>query len=154
MTIVGLRFFNVYGPNEFYKAKTSSMIIQLAHQILDGNPPRLFENSHKISRDFIYIKDVIQANISACISKFNGTYNIGTGISRTFQEIADILQKELKTDLGTEYFANPYDDYQMHTQSNITATIKKLGFTPKFSLEQGIKEYIPEIKSLHRNNKS
>ena len=48
LTIVGLRFFNVYGPREFYKAKTSSMIIQLGHQILSGKAPRLFENANKI----------------------------------------------------------------------------------------------------------
>ena len=63
MTIVGLKFFNVYGPREYYKAKTSSMVIQLGHQILDGNAPKLFEGSDKILRDFINIEDVVQANI-------------------------------------------------------------------------------------------
>jgi ADP-L-glycero-D-manno-heptose 6-epimerase len=149
MTIVGLRFFNVYGPKEFYKAKTSSMVIQLGHQILDGKAPRLFKDSNKISRDFIYIDDAIQANVKACNPKNNGTYNVGTGISRNFQEIADILQKELNTDLGTEYFPNPYKGYQMHTQADITSSIKNLGFKPKFSLERGIKAYIPEILSFH-----
>ena len=149
MTIVGLRFFNVYGPKEFYKAKTSSMVIQLGHQILDAKAPRLFKDSNKISRDFIYIDDVIQANIKACTPKHNGAYNVGTGISRNFQEIADILQKELNTDLGTEYFPNPYIGYQMHTQADITSSVKNLGFEPNFSLEKGIKAYIPEILSLH-----
>ena len=149
MTIVGLRFFNVYGPKEFYKAKTSSMVIQLGHQILDAKVPRLFEDSNKISRDFIYIDDVIQANVKACTPKNNGTYNVGTGIARNFQEIVDILQKELNTDLGTEYFPNPYNGYQMHTQADITSSIKNLGFKPKFSLERGIKAYIPEILRLH-----
>ena len=149
LTIVGLRFFNVYGPREYYKANTSSMIIQLGHQILDGNAPRLFENSSQISRDFIYIDDVVQANIKACSPKRNGTYNVGTGIPRSFQEITDILQKEFKTELGTEYFPNPYSGYQMHTQADITTTQASLGFEPKVSLEQGIKSYIPEIKRLH-----
>ena len=65
MTIVGLRFFNVYGPREFYKAKTSSMIIQLGHQILNNKSPRLFENSNLILRDFVYIEDVVQAKAAA-----------------------------------------------------------------------------------------
>ncbi|MBT7558097.1 NAD-dependent epimerase/dehydratase family protein, partial [Candidatus Woesearchaeota archaeon] len=52
MTIVGLKFFNVYGPREYYKAKTSSMVIQLGHQILDGKAPKLFEGSDQILRDF------------------------------------------------------------------------------------------------------
>jgi ADP-L-glycero-D-manno-heptose 6-epimerase len=149
LTIVGLRFFNVYGPREYYKARTSSMVIQLGHQILDGKPPRLFENSSLISRDFIYIDDVVQANINACNARKNGTYNVGTGISRNFQEIADILQKELKTNLGTEYFKNPYSGYQTNTRADITSTKKNLDFELKFTLEEGIKAYIPEISRLH-----
>ena len=150
LTIVGLRFFNVYGPREYYKGSTSSMVIQLGHQILDGNVPRLFNNSDQIFRDFIYIDDVVQANIKACTPKKNGTYNVGTGIPRNFQEISDILQKELNTDLGTEYFPNPFKGYQFNTQANILNTKKNLGFDPKFSLEKGIKKYVPEILRLHR----
>jgi len=147
--IVGLRFFNVFGPGEFFKAKTASMVIQLGHQILDGNAPRLFDDSHKILRDFIYIEDVIQANIRACVASSNGTYNVGSGISRSFQEIADILQEELNTNLGTEYFPNPFKGYQLNTLADITSTRKKLGFEPRFSLEDGIKAYIPEILRRH-----
>jgi len=151
MIIVGLKFFNVYGPREYFKAKTSSMVIQLGHQILNGSPPRLFENSSKISRDFIYIEDVIQANLKACSPRTNGTFNIGTGIPRSFQEIVDILQKELGTELDTEYFTNPFNGYQLHTQADISLTKTNLGFKPKFSLEQGIKAYIPEILRMHDN---
>ena len=149
MTIVGLRFFNVYGPREYYKAKTSSMVIQLGHQILDGKAPRLFEGSDQIMRDFIYIDDVLQANIKACNPKDNGTFNVGTSVPRSFQDIADILQKELGTDLGTEYFPNPYEGYQFHTQADIAKSKETLHFNPEFSLEQGIKAYISEIKRLH-----
>ena len=149
LSIVGLRFFNVYGPREYYKANTSSMVIQLGHQILDGKSPRLFKGSDQIFRDFIYIDDVLQAIIKSCDPKQNGSYNVGTGISRSFQDIVDILQKNLGTDLGTEYFTNPYDGYQIHTQANISTSIDNLGFEPKVSLEQGIKSYIPEIKRLY-----
>ncbi len=149
MTIVGLKFFNVYGPREYYKAKTSSMVIQLGHQILNDQAPKLFEGSHQILRDFINIEDVVQANIKACNPKQNGTYNIGTGIPRSFQDIADILQQELGTDLGNKYIPNPYDGYQMHTQADISASKTNLGFEPVISLEEGIKAYIPEIKRLY-----
>jgi ADP-L-glycero-D-manno-heptose 6-epimerase len=149
LTIVGLRFFNVYGPREYYKAKTSSMVIQLGHQILDGKAPKLFKGSDKILRDFVYIEDVLQANIKACKPIKNGIYNVGTGNPRSFQDIADILQQELGASLGTEYIPNPYDGYQMHTQANISSSHNNLGFAPKVSLEQGIKSYIPEIKRLH-----
>jgi ADP-L-glycero-D-manno-heptose 6-epimerase len=154
LTIVGLRFFNVYGPREFYKNTTSSMIIQLGHQILDGKAPRLFQGSDMIMRDFIFIEDVIQANIKACETKSNGTFNVGTGIPRSFQDIADILQTELETNLGTDYFKNPYNGYQDHTQANISSSKENFNFKPKFSLEDGIRAYIPEIKFLHKSANS
>lgn len=148
ITIVGLRFFNVYGPREFYKSKTSSMVIQLGHQILDGKKPRLFTGSDQILRDFIYIDDVIQATVKSCASKKSGVFNVGTGIPRSFQDISDILQKELGTSLGNEFFQNPYNNYQTNTQADIESTKKILGFNPQFSLEDGIKAYIPEIKDF------
>ena len=151
MSIVGLRYFNAYGPREFFKANTASMVIQLGHQILSGKTPRLFEKSNKIFRDFIYIDDITQANIRACKPKKNGVYNIGTSNPRSFQDIADILQNELNTDLGTEYFANPFHGYQTHTQADISSSIENLDFSPTFSLEDGIKAYIPEIKQTFKD---
>ena len=149
MAIVGLRFFNVYGPKEYFKGSTASMVIQLGHQILDNKAPRLFHGSENIVRDFIYIEDVIQANICACSTQKSGVYNVGTGEPRSFQDIADILQKEIGSNLGTEYFPNPFDGYQMHTQANIESSKKYLGFSPQFSLEDGIKSYVQEIRRLH-----
>jgi len=146
--IVGLKFFNVFGPREYFKNKTSSMVIQLGHQILNGHAPRLFSGSDKILRDFIFIDDVIQANIKACESINNGVFNVGTGKPRSFQEIADILQEELGFDFGTEYFPNPYSGYQMHTQADISLSEENFNFKPYFSLERGIREYIPYIKDM------
>jgi ADP-L-glycero-D-manno-heptose 6-epimerase len=149
--IVGLRFFNVYGPREFYKASTSSMVIQLGHQILDGFAPKLFDASEKIFRDFVYIDDVVQANIKSCSPKKNGVFNVGTGIPRSFQEVADILQIELNTNLGTDYISNPYNiGYQTDTQADISESVANIDFIPSMSLEEGIKAYIPEIRRLHR----
>ena len=152
ISIVGLRYFNVYGQREFYKNKTASTVVQFGHQILKGNAPKLFENSDKILRDFIYIDDVIQANIKACNPKKSGIYNVGTAIPRSFQDIANILQKELNTDFGSIYIKNPFvSQYQFHTQANIDDTKKYLDYNPRFSLEDGIKYYIPEIKRLFEN---
>jgi len=147
--IIGLKFFNVYGPKEYFKAKTASMVVQLGHQILSGQRPRLFENSNEILRDFIFIEDVIQANIKACKSSISGIFNVGSGIPRSFQDIADILQKELGTNYPIEYFTNPYDGYQMHTQADISLTKSHLDFEPCYTLEMGIKSYIPDIKNTH-----
>ncbi len=151
ISIVGLRYFNVYGAKEFYKNKTASTVVQFGHQILGGNTPKLFEGSDKIIRDFIYIEDVVQANIKACNPKKSGVYNVGTAKPRSFQDIADILQKELGTNLGTNYIPNPFvGQYQFHTQANIRSTIKNLGYKPRFSMEDGIKAYVPEIKRLYK----
>jgi ADP-L-glycero-D-manno-heptose 6-epimerase len=151
MSISGLRYFNVYGGKEFHKGKTASMVIQLAHQILNAESPRLFEGSSMIKRDFIYIDDVIQANIKACDSKENGIYNVGTGVPRSFTDIVEILQDQLNTNLNIEYFPNPHSGYQMHTQADIDLSIKNLGFNPKFDLEKGIKSYLPEIQNTFKN---
>ena len=149
MTIVGLKYFNVYGAREFFKDKTSSTVIQFGHQILAGKTPRLFEGSDKIVRDFVYIKDVIQANIKACNPKKSGVYNVGTAKPRSFQDIADILQKELGTDYGTEYFPNPFTGYQMHTQAEISSSMENLGYVPEWELEAGIKDYLGNIKKMY-----
>ncbi len=155
ISIVGLRYFNVYGPREFYKNKTASTVVQFGHQILLGKTPRLFEGSDSILRDFIYIDDVIQANIKACSPKASGVYNVGTGKARSFQDIADILQRELGTDLGTDYIPNPFvGQYQFHTEANIDDTIKYLDYKPAVEMEEGIKNYIPEIIRLYKSEVS
>lgn len=151
ISIVGLKYFNVYGPREFFKNKTASMVVQFGHQILKGLTPKLFEGSDKILRDFIYIEDIIQANIKACTPKKSGVYNVGTGNARSFEDIVNILQKELQINNGKEYIPNPYvGSYQFFTQANIEITTKYLGYEPKFSLEDGIKAYIPEILKLFK----
>jgi len=153
ISIVGLRYFNVYGPREYFKNSTASMVLQFGHQILSGKKPRLFENSDKILRDFIYIDDVIQANIKACNPKKSGVYNVGTGRARSFQDIVDILQRELGTDLECEYIPNPFiGRYQFFTQADIEPTREYLGYEPQVSLEEGIKRYIPEIKRIYEED--
>ena len=150
ISIVGLKYFNVYGPREFFKNSTSSMVVQFGHQILKGLTPKLFEGSDKILRDFIYIEDIIQANIKAATPKKSGVYNVGTGKARSFQDIADILQKELGTNLGTNYIPNPYvGQYQFHTEANIEDTKTYLDYEPRYEMEDGIKDYIKEIKRIY-----
>ena len=147
--IVGLRYFNVYGPREYYKQKTASMVVQFGHQILSGKNPRLFEGSDRIVRDFIYIEDVIQANVLAMNPKSSGVYNVGTGKARSFQSIVDTLQRLLGASLPCEYIPNPFiGRYQFHTEADIEPTVRELGYTPRFGLEEGIEAYLPEIKRL------
>jgi len=149
INIVGLRYFNVYGAREYFKNTTASMVLQFGHQILAGKNPRLFENSDKILRDFIYIEDIVQANIKAMEPKKSGIYNVGTGKARSFQDIVDILQKELGTTLTCEYIPNPFiGSYQFHTEADIELSKDGLGYAPSFEMEDGIKAYVPEIKRI------
>ncbi|BAF70556.1 ADP-glyceromanno-heptose 6-epimerase [Nitratiruptor sp. SB155-2] len=146
---VGLRYFNVYGPREYFKQKTASMVLQFGLQLLSGQKPRLFEGSQKIKRDFIFVEDVIQANIKACEAQKSGVYNVGTGIARSFKEIVDILCEELGIETEYEYIPNPFvKQYQFFTQADIEPTRRELGYAPKFSLEEGIKADIPYIKRI------
>lgn len=151
ISIVGLRYFNVYGPREFFKNTTASMVLQFGHQILAARNPKLFEGSDKILRDFIYIGDIIQANVKAMQPKESGIYNVGTGKARSFQDIVDILQKELGTSLPCEYMPNPFvGSYQFHTEADIETTRAALGYEPSYEMEDGIKAYISEIKRVFK----
>lgn len=150
ISIVGLRYFNVYGPNEYFKNTTASMVLQFGHQLLSGKNPRLFEDSDKILRDFIYVEDIIQANIKAMQPKASGIYNVGTGKARSFQDIVDILQSELGTSLACEYIPNPFiGSYQFHTEADIATTKEALGYEPRFEMEDAIKAYVSEIKRVY-----
>lgn len=150
ISIVGLRYFNVYGAGEYFKNTTASMVLQFGHQILAGKNPRLFEDSDKILRDFIYIEDIVQANIKAIQPKKSGIYNVGTGKARSFQDIVDILQRELGTSLKCEYIPNPFiGSYQFHTEADIATTREALGYEPRFEMEEAIKAYVGEIKRVY-----
>ncbi len=152
ISIVGLRYFNVYGPREFFKNSTASMVVQFGHQLLSGKNPKLFEGSDKIIRDFIFIEDIIQANIKAMHPKKSGVYNVGTGKARSFQSIVDILQRELETNLECKYIPNPFiGSYQFHTEADIKSSVKNLGYAPRFELEDGIKAYAKEIVRLYES---
>ncbi len=152
ISIVGLRYFNVYGEREFFKNKTASMVLQFGLQLLSGANAKLFVKSDEIKRDFVYIEDVIQANIKACKPKKNGIYNVGIGVARSFQDIVDILKNELNVKREDKYIPNPFEkQYQFFTEADISLSKNFLAYEPRFSLEEGIKSYIDEIKRIYKN---
>ncbi|MCV6608574.1 MAG: ADP-glyceromanno-heptose 6-epimerase [Campylobacterales bacterium] len=153
MNIVGLRYFNVFGPREVYKGKTASMILQLSLQMLAGQQPKLFKWGEQ-KRDFVYIEDVVQGNLKAIEPKKSGVYNIGSGKAREFGHIFGFLTTpgtlfEEETGLKPEYVDNPWAFYQNHTEADIEATKEGLGYEPRFGLEEGITAYLPEIKRIY-----
>ncbi|STP12779.1 ADP-L-glycero-D-manno-heptose-6-epimerase [Helicobacter mustelae] len=146
LPIVGLRFFNVYGEREFFKGKTASMILQLGLQALQNKKVRLFEFGEQM-RDFVYVKDVIEANLCAANAKKGGIYNVGSGVARSYNDIVGILKKNLG-DFEVEYIPNPYAFFQTHTQADISSFTQDLGYRPKYTLEQGIESYVEEIRQI------
>ncbi|MCI5968846.1 ADP-glyceromanno-heptose 6-epimerase [Helicobacter sp.] len=149
LSIVGLRYFNVYGNKEVYKGKTASMVLQLGLQALKQKRVRLFKKGEQ-KRDFVYIEDVIQANIKAMESKKSGVYNVGSGNARSFNDIIACLKENLG-EFAVEYFDNPYAFFQTHTEADITLTKEFLGYAPRFSLEYGVRDYLLKIKEIHAN---
>ena len=151
MTIIGLRYFNVYGPGEYYKGKMASMIYQLYLQMKEGRRPRVFKMGEQ-QRDFVYVKDIVKINLCALNNgKETGVYNAATGIPRNFNEIIACLNKEMGTNLEPEYFDNPYKAFfQVKTQADITKSKEKLGYTPDYSLEAGIADYVKILKAENR----
>ncbi|WP_448588606.1 ADP-glyceromanno-heptose 6-epimerase [Thermocrinis sp.] len=139
--IVGLRYFNVYGPGEAFKGKTASMVYQLYRQMKEGKRPRLFKWGEQ-RRDFVYVKDVIRANLLALEKNVSGIFNVATGEARSFNEIVSILNQHLGTNWEPDYFDCPYDFYQNYTQADISKAVSMLGYKPQFSLEEGIKDYL------------
>ncbi len=144
--IVGLRYFNVYGPRERYKKKAASMIYQLAQQMKANKNPRIFKYGEQ-SRDFIYVKDVVDATIRAVKAKESGIVNVGTGVAITFNRIIEILNEVLGTSFKPEYFDNPYSFYQNETRADTRRVKELLGFEARYSIEEGIRDYRSTIKS-------
>lgn len=139
--IVGLRYFNVFGPREKYKGRAASMIYHLGRQIRAGKNPGIFKFGEQ-ERDHIYVKDVVEATIKAVDAK-SGIYNIGTGTATTFNNLIKVLNEVLEKNLEPEYFDMPYDKktYQSGTLADTMKAEKILGFKAKWSLKEGIKDY-------------
>lgn len=150
MTIVGLRYFNVYGPGEYFKGKTASMMYQLYNQMKLGNRPRIFKAGEQ-ERDFVYIKDIVKANMCALTAKESCVVNAGSGIARNFNDIVKCLNNELGTNLPPEYIDNPYSFYQMKTEADIAYTTEKIGYTPDYTLETGIADYVKVLEARNAN---
>lgn len=151
---IGCKFFNVYGPNEYHKGRMASVIFHTFNQIKSTGAMKLFK-SHRPdyadghqSRDFIYVKDIVDLIIHFMDNKQSiksGLYNFGTGQARTFLDLANATFSALNINPYISYVDTPADirdSYQYFTE----ATVRKLrntGFTREFtSLEDGVNDYV------------
>ena len=147
--IIGLRYFNVYGPREAHKGVPASMVYHLAKQMKAGQRPRIFKQGEQ-KRDFVYVKDIVDGSILALEAKQSGIYNLGCGQARSFNDLVDVLNKCLGTKLQPDYIDNPHAHYQNFTEADLNKVRSALGYAPQFPLEAGVKDYMqwlyPEAK--------
>jgi ADP-L-glycero-D-manno-heptose 6-epimerase len=139
--IIGLRYFNVYGPREAHKGVPASMVYHLAQQMKTGKRPRIFKHGEQ-KRDFVYVKDVVEGSIRALDARTSGIYNLGTGQARSFNELVDVLNQCLGTNFRPDYIDNPHAHYQNFTQADLTNARRALRYEPRFQLEEGVRDYI------------
>ena len=142
--VVGLRYFNVYGPQENHKGRMASVAFHMFNKIKNNEPMKLFEGSQNFKRDFIYVDDVVAVNMFFFEHQsISGIYNCGTGNAESFCEIANAL-KEKYTEAKIEYIPFPESligKYQTFTQSDITS-LRKAGYNKPFiSLKEGTLKY-------------
>lgn len=150
----GLKFFNVYGPNEYHKGKMSSIIFHAYNQILKTDQVKLFR-SHREDiehgeqkRDFIYVKDVLSVLFFFYTKEPNsGIYNLGTGHARSFLDLSKSVFKTLKKEPQIEFIDTPENlrpNYQYFTEARMNK-LRDAGYHhPFYSLEDGVSDYIRE----------
>ena len=153
----GLKFFNVYGPNEYHKGRMASVIFHAFNQIKKTGKVKLFR-SHKPEfkdgeqlRDFIYVKDVAAICCWLMENPFSsGLYNVGTGLARTFNDQVKAIFASLNRPPQIEYIDTPEDirdKYQYFTQAEMSK-LRQAGYAaPFYTLEDGVGEYVKDFLS-------
>jgi len=158
----GLKFFNVYGPNEDHKGRMASVVRHAYFQIKETGKMRLFRSHHpdvkdgEQTRDFVYVKDAARV-VQYLMEKrtANGIYNVGVGIGRTFKELVENTFEALEMPVNIEFIDTPEDirdKYQYYTCADITR-LRRIGFTQAMtSLEEGVSDYVKNYLSTSSYN--
>ena len=158
--IVGLRYFNVYGPQEQHKGSMASVAYHLHNQLKDNGSIKLFKGSDGYSdgeqrRDFIYIDDIVKVNLWFLENKkISGIFNLGTGKSRTFNDVAQaVINWHSKGRI--EYIDFPEKlkgSYQSFTEANISK-LREVGYTEDFiDITAGVDLYLDTLEKWPKNN--
>lgn len=152
MQWVGLKFFNVYGPNEYHKGRMASVVYHAFHQIQASGAMRLFKSHHpefkdgEQLRDFIYVKDVVRVCIWLMENRrVTGLFNLGTGQARSFLDLTRAVFAALSKPEQIGFIDTPADirdKYQYFTEAPM-GKLRRTGYPfPFYSLEQGVDEYV------------
>jgi len=152
---VGLKFFNVYGPNEYHKESMRSVVCKLFPDAKQAKPATLFESHHPDyehggqSRDFVYVQDCVKVMLWLLENpQVSGVYNLGTGEARSFKDLASAVYRALGHVPVIEYVPTPEsirDKYQYFTQANMQR-LRAAGYDQPFtSLEEGVTQYVRDF---------
>ena len=148
--VVGFRYFNVYGPKEQHKGSMASVAFHFNNQIIAGENPKLFEGSGGFDngeqrRDFIFVGDVVKVNLwMMAHPDVTGIFNIGTGNSQSFNEVANsVINYHGKGEINYIPFPDELkDNYQSFTEADLTK-LRTTGFDGSFkTVQEGVKEYM------------
>jgi len=154
----GLKFFNVYGPNEYHKGRMASVIMHAVKQIKETGGMKLFR-SHRPDysdggqlRDFVYVKDVVEVMLFLWEYEVeSGLYNLGTGKARTFLDLAKATFKALGVEENISFIDTPEDirdKYQYFTEANMTKLLSQGYNIPFYSLEEGVEDYVQNFLDI------
>lgn len=150
----GVKFFNVYGPNEYHKGRMASVIFHAFNQIREKGSVRLFRSHNpqykdgEQIRDFVYVKDVVKMCVWLMQHQpANGLYNVGTGKARTFRDLVNAIFNTLNLPSNIDYIDTPADirdKYQYFTEADMSK-LRSAGYSDDFyTLEEGVQEYVNE----------
>jgi len=148
--VVGLKYFNVYGPNEYHKGRMSSAIIKMLPDAQKTGKIRLFQSTEPDKykdggqvRDFIYVKDAAKMTVQFLTNDQSGIFNIGTGKAETWNALANGVIQALEIPVAIEYIPTPEDligKYQNYTCADMAKSQKLL--KPEYTLEAAVKDYV------------
>lgn len=149
--IVGLKFFNVFGPNEYHKGDMRSMILKSFEQIRDTGKVKLFKSYKKDfgdgeqKRDFVYVKDVVDMMVFFLENNKTGIYNVGTGKARSWNDLVKAVFEAMDKPVKIQYVDMPEsirNQYQYFTQAEMSK-IREVGYSSPFtSLEEAVADYV------------
>jgi len=149
---VGLKFFNVYGPNEYHKGRMASVIMHAHNQIQEKGSVKLFRSHNpkfkdgEQLRDFVYVKDVVEVcHFLLHHRKDSGIYNLGSGKARTFLDLVKNTFAGVDKEPKIDFIDTPIDirdKYQYFTEANMTK-LRSIGYSKPFhTLEEGVSDYV------------
>jgi ADP-L-glycero-D-manno-heptose 6-epimerase len=158
--VVGLKYFNVFGPNEYHKGRMASAILKMVPDALSSGKIRLFKSSEPDKfedgeqvRDFIYVKDAAKMTVQFLENSSNGIFNIGTGVQQTWKQLAEAVIAALDRPVSIEYIALPDDlagKYQNYTRAEMDKSSLENLLMPEYTLKEGVKDYVRNYILPHK----